>query len=72
VNAKISHYSLTIGRGDDAGRGWVCPANSSSKHSGGNDSSGSCSHNSESGYNVESSGEENGNGTEKRGGSSSS
>src|ERR1700674_658807 len=68
MHAKISHYSLTIGRRDDAGRAWLCPADSSSKHSGGNDSSGSCSHNSESGHNGESSGEENGNGREKRGG----
>src|ERR1700674_217744 len=68
MNAKISHHSLTIGRRDDAGAEWVCP-DSTSKHSGGNDSSGSCSHNSESGHNGESSGEENGNGSEKRGGS---
>src|ERR1700687_1740278 len=69
MHAKTSHYSLTIGRRDDAGRGWLCPADSSSKHSGGKDSSGSCSHNSESSHNGESSGEENGNGSEKRGGS---
>src|ERR1700687_3946907 len=69
MHAKTSHYSLTIGRRDDAGRGWLCPADSSSKHSGGKDSSGSCSHNSESGHNRETSGEENGNGSEKHGGS---
>src|SRR5882762_7450321 len=69
MHAKISHYGLTIGRRDDAGRRWLRPANSSSRHSGGNDSSGSCSHNSETGHNGESSGEENGNDSEKRGGS---
>src|SRR5580704_4192393 len=56
MHAKISHYSATIGRRDDAGRSWLCPADSTSKHSGGNDTSGSCSHNSES------SGEKAGNG----------
>src|ERR1017187_2938171 len=67
MNAKISHYDLSIGRGDDAGRGRLWPADSS-KHSGGNHTSGSCSPNSESCHNGESSGEEDRNGGEKRGG----
>src|ERR1700675_1135825 len=70
MHAKISHYGLTIGRRDDAGRGWLRPAASSSKQSGGNDPSGSCSQNSESVHNGENSGEEDGDGSEKRGGSS--
>src|SRR5208337_2997320 len=67
--AKNSHYSATIGRGDDAGRSWLCPADSTSKHSGGNDSSGSCSHN-ESGHHRKSSGEEGDNRGKERGASS--
>jgi FKBP-type peptidyl-prolyl cis-trans isomerase len=67
VDAKISHSNATIGRRDDAGRRWLCPADSSSKHSGGDDSSGSCRHNSESGHHGEDSGEEDGNGGKKRG-----
>src|SRR5208283_4065190 len=70
MHAKISHNSTTIGRSNVAGWRWLCPADSSSKHSGGNDSSGSCSHNSEGGHNRESSGKEYGNGSEKRGASS--
>ena len=67
MNAKISHYNLSIGRRDDAGRRWLCPADSSNQYSGDNDSSGSCSHNSASGHNGESSGKEDGNGSEERG-----
>jgi hypothetical protein len=59
-NAKIPHYSTTIGRSDDAGRRWLCPADSASEPSG-NDSSGSSSHNSES------SGKNGGNSSENRG-----
>jgi len=57
--AKISHHSSTIGLGDDVGRRWLCP-DSTSKHSSGNDSSGSSSHNSESRHYGEGSGQENG------------
>ncbi len=43
------------------------PSRLQQQHSGGNDSSGSCSHNSASGHDGESSREEDGNGSEKRG-----
>ena len=65
MNAKIPHSNLPIGRSDDAGRRWLCPADSPSKHSGGNDSSGSCSHNSQISHHPDSSYKD-GNGNQER------
>ena len=61
-DAKNPHHRTTIGRSDDAGRSRLCSNDSSTQHSGGNDTSGSSSHNSENRHD----GEEDGNSSKER------
>jgi hypothetical protein len=62
MNAKISHNSTTIGHRHDSDRGRLRTADSASKFTCDNDSSGSVRHNLEIIIDRENSGKEDGNG----------